>query len=140
MIFQLSILLVLSGLTSINSLSHELCKSENGYMTLSKKSNILSRFKNENGTNTIFIDTNQDSSFNEEFNFTCHKNNEIAAKHVLKTADLPWNDLATNTIPHSVNCKDICEVTIILIGFDATVQNYERFIFREIRKIYLEKH
>ena len=121
MIFQLSILLILSGLTSVNSLSHELCKSENGYMTLSEKINILSRFKNENGTTTIFIDTNQDSRLNEELNFTCHKDNDIAAKQVLKTVDLPWNDLVTNTLPHYVKCKDICEVVIILIEFDATI-------------------
>jgi len=121
MIFQLPILLILSGLTSANSLPHKLCKSENGYMTLSEKSSILSRFKNENGTNTIFINTNQEPRPNEEFNFTCHKNNEIAAKNVLKTTDLPWNDLVTNTLPHSISCKDICEVNIILIGFDATI-------------------
>jgi len=58
---------------------------------------------------------------NEEFDFACHKNNEITAKHILKTVDLPWNDLGTNTLPHSVSCKDICEVDIILIGFDATI-------------------
>jgi len=121
MIFQLSILLILSGLTYVNSLSHELCKSENGYMTLSEKINILSSFKNENGTNTIFIDINQEPRLDEEFNLKCHKNNDIAAKKVLKTADLPWNDLATNTLPHYVKCKDVCEAIIILIEFDATI-------------------
>jgi len=120
MIFHLSILLILSGLKSINSLSHELCKTENGYMTLSEKSNILSSFKNENATNTIFIDLNRNSKSNEEFNFICHRHDEIVAKHVLKTADLQWNDLFTNKLPHSVNCDDLCEVIVILVEFDAT--------------------
>ena len=124
----------------VDSNPHELCKSENGSMTLSDKTDILSKFKNENGTETIFINANQELSLDEKFLFTCHKiNNEndtkisIGSENVnsvpgqpnlavieIPILDLSINDFGTNTEPIYVKCGDVCEVIFIVVEFDAS--------------------
>ena len=55
--------------------AHKVCESDNGYMTLSEETQILSTFKNNYGIDTILIepDPKKMVAFDEEFTFTCHK-------------------------------------------------------------------
>ena len=123
-----------------DSSPNELCKSENGFMSLLDESKILSRSKNEKGNTTIFLTPDQNNGLDETFTFICHKNENISdtkiifesdvnyvraqknpAKRVLDFVDLTQNDFHTNTVPYSIKCEDVCEVIIIVIEFDATV-------------------
>lgn len=117
----------------------EICKSDNGYMTLSDQTKILAKFKNENGLNVIIVDENNEKGLNEEFTFTCHRYNEknqtkiifkseesndilgteSPSSRKLRNYDLTINDIATSTEPFSVKCEAVCEVTFIVVDFEA---------------------
>ena len=103
------------------SLPHELCKSENGSMTLYNETKVLAKFKNENGQITILVDENREKKLkgiNEKFSFTCQNLEDNNRKNlffgnkkanitkngtmisgVLKNFDLDYNELGTNTEP-----------------------------------------
>ena len=76
--------IVVTVISVSESSPHKLCKSENGYMTLSEETDILSRFKNENGTETIFINANKDLILDEKFSWAdqiheiCSKLSQVA--------------------------------------------------------------
>jgi len=124
-----------------NTKTNEVCKSGNGYMSLSDETKILTKFKNENGQNVIIADANDEKGLNEIFTFTCQKNHENNKTKIifesdkstdvlgkvspvtrkLKTYDMSINEIATNTEPYSVKCEDVCEVIFIVVDFNADV-------------------
>jgi len=121
--------------------TNEVCKSGNGYMSLSDETKILTKFKNENGQNVIIAKVNDEKGLDEIFTFTCHKNHENNKTKIifeseepsdiseeaspirrrLRNIDLYVNEIATNTEPYSVKCEDVCEVIFIVVEFDADV-------------------
>ena len=137
--YYLCILFILGIVVkSSDSSPNELCKSENGFMSLLDESKILSRSKNEKGNTTIFITPDHNKGLDETFTFICHKNENISdtkiifesdinhesahkSPAVLDFIDLAINEFGTNTLPYSIKCKDVCEVIVIVIEFNATV-------------------
>ena len=121
-----------------DSLPHELCKSANGKLTLSEKTKILTKFKDDNGTETILIIMDQDLSWRENFTFICHstKNpmeteitngtHEITKLSVgqtpyhLMSLHLAMNPISTNTNPIYVKCEAVCEVVFIAVQTNLT--------------------
>jgi hypothetical protein len=129
--------LIIATLVSA-SLPHELCKSDDGKLTLSEKTKILTKFKDESETETILIEVDQELSLQEIFTFTCQStkspkgteitNNtyEIAKVSVgknpyhLKNGDLSINGISTNTKPIYVKCEAVCEVVFIAVEVNLT--------------------
>ena len=77
-------LLIVGILTSVSDSSpNELCKSENGFMALSKESKFLSSSKNQKGKRTILIRANQDMGLEERFTFICCKNSDVSETKIM---------------------------------------------------------
>ena len=136
---------IIAILVSANdSLSHDLCKSYDGNLTLSEKTKILTRFKDENDTEIILIEANKDlkgsADLQEIFTFTCHSTrspnvtkttydtqaHEIKKVSVgqnpfhLKTVELNMNSISTNTNPIYVKCEAVCEIVFIVVEVNLT--------------------
>ena len=135
---NLSIIVLIIATLVSDSLPHELCKNTNGKLTLSEKTKILTKFKDDNVTETILIEVNQELSLQEIFTFTCQSTKspketeitnstyEIAKVSVgkkpyhLKNGDLSINGIGTNTKPILVKCEAVCEVVFIAVEVNLT--------------------
>ena len=113
------------------SLPHKICKGNNGYMMLSEDSKILTEFDDESGLKTILVDAESEAWQNQEFNFSCYNvqngsnakvifgsenaivGQESPAIRILKNNYLELNTRFTNTVPISIKCESICQVTFI---------------------------
>ena len=111
------------------NLASELCRSDNGYMTILNGTKIISNLKEEHGNNTILVD------LDSEFDFTCHNNklgksaqilfgsedssnrlkNNSSVSRVLKNSSLTKNFVGTNSDPISINCEGVCQIEFIVL-------------------------
>ena len=139
------VLIIATLVSASDSLPYELCKSDDGELTLSEKTKILTRFKDGNDTETILIEANKDlegsADLQEIFTFTCHSTrspnvteityadtqaHEIEKVSVgknpfhLKTVNLDMNTISTNTNPIYVKCEAVCEVVFIVVEVNLT--------------------
>ena len=138
------VLIIATLVSASDSLPHELCKSDDGKLTLSEKTKILTRFKDGNDTETILIEANKDlegsADLQEIFTFTCQSTRspnvteityDTQAREIekvsvgqnpfhLKTVDLNVNAISTNTNPIYVKCEAVCEVVFIAVQTNLT--------------------
>ena len=112
-----------------HNLASELCRSDDGYMTILNRTKIFSNLIKEHGNNTILVDQGS------EFNFTCHDNksgksaqilfgsedssnhlkNNSSVSRVLKNSSLTKNFVGTNSDPISINCEGVCQIEFIVL-------------------------
>ena len=112
-----------------HNLASELCRSDDGYMTILNRTKIFSNLIKEHGNNTILVDQGS------EFDFTCHNNksgksaqilfgsedssnrlkNNSSVSRVLKNSSLTKNFVGTNSDPISINCEGVCQIEFIVL-------------------------
>ena len=124
-----SLLIFAALIYAKHNLASELCRSDNGYMTILNRTKIISNLIKGHGNNTILVD------LDSEFDFTCHNNklgksaqilfgsedssnrlkNNSSVSRVLKNSSLTKNFVGTNSDPISINCEGVCQIEFIVL-------------------------